>query len=527
MVVVDSESEIAFLKKSLLEKDKLIEELRAEHARLRERLDNLLQHRFGQRAEKYLPQDDNNKVDIKDVEFESITYQRKKRGKRKDKLSAELPRQKIYYDLPERICDCGCGFTLKKIGEVIAEQLVVIPEKVYVRQHIRFKYGGCPYDSTIMTAPMLPQPIPKSLASPEFIAHIAINKYEDHLPLYRQEQRAKRYGVPMSRQTFCDWLSSGAEWGQLIVARMKEIALLAPMFNTDETPTPVLAPGNKKTKKGRLWVYVGHGGDAVSYIIYEYTENKKSDGPVNFFKGYTGYVQADAGPSYNAVFISDDLTKIKPIEVGCWMHARRGFYQVARNTGKTGLAYDAVQTIRVLYAVEKLALEKRLNYQQLYELRQEKAVPVLNNFKDWLDEKSTLVLPKSALGIAMQYTLNQWNALFRYTENGMLTIDNGYAERLLKPTVLGKKNYLFFGSDGGGEMAATYYSLIQSAILHGLNTEEYLTDILTRLPAGLYSSIDELLPHNWQPYPLYSFSLEKPFIIEQLLMQFTKINNSG
>ena len=120
--------------------------------------------------------------------------------------------------------------------------------------------------------------------------------------------------------------------------------------------------------------------------------------------------QADAGPSYNAVFISDDLTKIKPIEVGCWMHARRGFYQVARNTGKTGLAYDAVQTIRVLYAVEKLALEKRLNYQQLYELRQEKAVPVLNNFKDWLDEKSTLVLPNSALGIAMQYTLNQWNA---------------------------------------------------------------------------------------------------------------------
>lgn len=530
-MVADSENEIAFLKKTVSEKDKLIEELKFENERLREQLNNLLHHRFGQRSEKHLPQEneqeDNKVLDLNDLEFENINYRRRKRKNRQNKFSNDLPRQKIYYDLPECICDCGCGFTLRKIGEVITEQLVVIPEKVYVRQHIRFKYGGCPYDSTIITAPMLPQPIPKGLASPEFIAHIAINKYEDHLPLYRQEQRSKRYGIPMSRKTFCDWLALGAKWGRLIVGRMKEIALLAPMFNTDETPVPVLAPGNKKTKNGRLWVYAGHGGDAVPYIIYEYTENRKSDGPVNFFKDYTGYVQADAGPSYNAVFISDDCDKIMAIEVGCWMHARRGFYQVARTTGERGLAYDAVQAIRALYAIEKIAFEKQLNCQQRYELRQEKAVPILNNFKDWLDEKSTLVLPKNALGMAMQYTLNQWKALFRYTENGILTIDNGYAERLLKPTVLGKKNYLFFGSDSGGEMAATYYSLIQSAILHGLNTEEYLTDILTRLPAGLYSSIDELLPHNWRPYSLYSFSLEKPFIMEQLLAQFPKTNNSG
>jgi hypothetical protein len=183
------------------------------------------------------------------------------------------------------------------------------------------------------------------------------------------------------------------------------------------------------------------------------------------------------------------------------------------------------QGLRLLYAIEKIAREKQLTYKQLYEIRQEKSVPVLNEFKFWLDEKSGLVLPRSALGESITYALNQWKALYRYTENGMLTIDNGYAERLIKPTVLGKKNFLFFGSDGGGEMAATYYSLIQSALLHGLNTEEYLTDIFMRLPAGLYHSIDELLPHNWCPYNPYT--LEKPIIVAELLMQFPKIINSS
>ena len=529
MTIADLENEIVVLKKSLLEKDKLIEELKFENERLREQLNNFIRHRFGQCSEKKLPQDQQD-LDIPsqdELEFENISYQRRKRQKRQDKLSPDLPRQKVYYALPEEIliCQCGCGCKLEKIGEEVTEQLVTIPEKVYVRQHIRFKYGGCQYDSTILTAPMLAQPIAKGLASPEFIAHTAVSKYEDHLPLYRQEQRSKRYGVPMARQTLCDWLLQGAKWGQLVVARMKEIALQAPMFNTDDTPTPVLAPGTGKTKTGRLWVYAGHGGNATPYIIYEYTENRKNEGPVNFFKDYTGYIQADACPAYDAVFASKDQNKKRPIEIGCWMHARRGFYQVARNTEKRGLAYDAVQYIRVLYAVEKIARDKQLTYEQRYEIRQEKSVPVLNEFKSWLDEKSGLVLPRSALGESITYALNQWKALYRYTENGMLTIDNGYAERLMKPTVLGKKNFLFFGSDGGGEMAATYYSLIQSALLHGLNTEEYLTDIFIRLPAMLYRSIDELLPHNWRPCSPYN--LGKPIIVAELLAQFPQIINSS
>ena len=303
------------------------------------------------------------------------------------------------------------------------------------------------------------------------------------------------------------------------------------MFNTDDTPVPVLAPGNKKTKKGRLWVYAGTGSD-IPYIVYEYTENRKSEGPINFFQGYTGYIQADAFPGYNSLFAIDDPNKNhilqgKALEIGCWMHARRGFYNVAKNLKKKGLAYDAVQFIKELYKIEKEAVDKKLNYQEIYKLRQEKAVPVLLRFKEWLDEKSSIVLPKSPLGDSIVYALNQWKALMRYTENGMLKIDNGYAERLVKPPVIGKKNYLFFGSDGGGETAAIYYSLIQSALLYGINTLTYLTDILTRLPAGLYCSIDDLLPHNWEPYNPYQSSLENPIIFEQLLMKFPRKNNTS
>ncbi len=288
MAAVNISTELKLLKEELskvklasAEKDKLIIELiaenkklREENLKIREQLDNLLRHQFGQRSEKHLPQDDESSSEDEqdenlDIEFETITYERKKRCNRKNKLSKELPRQPVYYDLPHdlRICSCGCDKALRKIGEEITEQLVIVPEYSYVRQHIRFKYGGCLYDSNIITAPMLPQPIDRGLASPEIIAHTAINKYEDHLPLYRQEKRYKRYGIDMSRQTLYDWLSAGARWGKLIVERMKELSLKAPIFNTDDTPVQVLSPGNKKTKTGRLWVYAGHGGESIGSTV--------------------------------------------------------------------------------------------------------------------------------------------------------------------------------------------------------------------------------------------------------------------
>ncbi len=521
------------LRQELVERDKLIVELRGEITRLREQLSNLQRYVFGQRSEKHLPQDDaippETPEDNSELEFENITYQRRKRRSKKDKMVGLLL-EKIYYDLPEdlRICPCGCGKKLQRMGEEISNQFVVIPEKAYIRQHIRFKYGGCQYGNTILIAPMLAQPIDKGSASPEIIAHTAVNKYEDHLPLYRQEKRYERSGIELARQTMCDWLKAGAEWGKLIVGRMKEYAILNPMFNTDDTPVPVLAPGTKKTKTGRLWVYAASGSEeTIPYIIYEYTENRSNKGPINFFQDYAGYIQADAYPGYNVLFDDAELNnkrellKGKATEVGCWMHARRGFYQVAKNTKKKGLAYDAVQYIKQLYAIEKIAVDNKLSYQEIYKLRQEKSVPILLEFKAWLDAKGPLIPPKSSLGEAIVYALNNWRALMRYTENGMLKIDNGYAERLLKPTVIGKKNYLFFGSDGGGETAAIWYSLIQSALLHKLNTTAYLTDILTRLPGGLYHSLDDLLPHNWKPYNPYKLSSpETPIIVEQLLANF-------
>jgi transposase len=528
MAAIDLVVENEQLRKKLAEQDKLIEELRFANEQLREQLKNLQRYVFGQKTEKNLPQDESTSPeqseDNTELQFETITYQRKKRSNKKDKM-AGLYVERIYYDLPEelRICQCGCGKPLRRMGEEITNQFVLIPEQSYIRQHIRFKYGGCQYDSTIITAPMLNQPIDKGSASSEIIAYIAVNKYQDHLPLYRQEERYKRSNIELARQTMCDWLREGAAWGKLLVDRMKDFALQNPMINTDDTPVPVLAPGNKKTKTGRLWVYAASGSkEAIPYIVYEYTENRSNKGPINFLQEYTGYLQADAYPGYNKLFASPTSVVLgRIIEVGCWMHARRNFYNIAKNIKKKGLSYDAVQFIRELYKIEKEAIEKKLNYQEIYELRQEKAVPILEKFKLWLEEKITLVPPKSPLGEAITYTLNNWQALIRYTENGILKIDNGYAERLLKPAVIGKKNYLFFGSDSGGETAAIWYSLIQSAKLHGLNTTAYLTDILTRLPAGLYKTIDDLLPHKWQAYnPYESSSLETPIIVKQLLMNF-------
>lgn len=279
MAAIDLIVENEKLRKEVAEKDKLIVELRDEITRLSEQLKNLQRYVFGQRSEKHLPQDGPippaTLEDNSGLEFENITYQRRKRQNKKDKMEGLLL-EKIYYDLPEnlRICQCGCSKPLRKIGEEISNQFVVIPEKTYIRQHIRFKYGGCQYGSAIIIAPMLAQPIDKGSASPEIIAHTAVNKYEDYLPLYRQEKRYERSGIKLARQTMCDWLQAGAKWGKLIVDRMKEYALLNPMFNTDDTPVPVLAPGTKKTKTGRLWVYAASGSEkTIPYIIYEYTES--------------------------------------------------------------------------------------------------------------------------------------------------------------------------------------------------------------------------------------------------------------
>lgn len=523
---------IVSLKAELALKDKVINELRANMDRLTHQLNELLRNHFGQKSEKHLSLDepdvqpDADLEDLKELEFDTIIYQRKKRQGRRVRLSDEYPRLRIEYALPDPqlLCDCGCGQKLKKIGEVVTEQLAIVPKKLYVKQHVRFKYGDCPYDSKIITAPMLLQPIKKGLASPEIIAYTALNKYADHLPLYRQEVRYARYGLDISRQTQCDWLREGAKLYRELLTRIKTFLLsTSPIVNTDDTPIAVQEKGKGKTKTGRLWVYASHGDNVIPYAIYEYTENRSHEGPKQFFGDYKGYIQADAYSGYDCLFHKDnEQTTDKPTEVGCWMHSRRKFYAIAKQTKKKGLAYDAVQFIRKLYGIEKRAKEQNVTSQQRYELRQKEAIPILTEFKIWLDKLEQQVLPKSPLGEAMTYALNQWQALIRYTENGMLEIDNGYAERLLKPPTIGKKNYMFFGNDNGGKTAAAFYTLIQCATLNGLNEFEYMTDITMRLASRLYRHIDELLPHLWKPLNL---DYSQPIIVDDLIHNILSSSN--
>ncbi len=473
VLVAEVENDVAYLQQVIAEKDKRITELELEISNLRHQLDNLIRMQFGQRSERLVEEDDSDtdtdNIPASEIEFESVEgYTRKKRQNRSERFPESLPRVNVYYDIDEKDkqCPCGCGVALRKMGEVVTQELVLIPETLYVRCHVRPKYGGCRFDSEILTAAMLPIPIKKGFASAELIAEIAINKFADHLPLYRQQQQFEREGIELSRQTMCDWLAAGADILLELVELIKRLTLDNPIIHTDDTPLPVLSPGNKKTKTGRLWIYAGRGGDKTKdqhdYIFYDYSANRSSKWPYKILSGYDGYIQADAFPGYDPLFRHEDgkeketITKKdkikligKAIEVACWMHARRNFYNIVKNTKNRGLAYQAVQYISRLYAIEKKAKDKDMNAQERYDLRQQEASPVLEEFKDWLDDKRTQVMEKTPICDAMNYCLNQWAALCHYLDDGRLEIDNGYGERLIKGPCIGKKNYLFFGSDQG------------------------------------------------------------------------------
>jgi transposase len=430
----------------IAQQDKRIVELEAKLEKQQHQLDNLLRHQFGQRSEKELLESNAGleaedgeaaleEAEDFDIEFETITYERRKRKGRKERLTDDLPRIPCYYGFSESgplMCSCGCGRTLRQMGLEIKEELVVEPEKVYVLQHIRPKFGGCFYDSEIIIAPMLASPIKGGLAAAETIAHIAVNKYQDHLPLYRQQQRFLRSGIDISRQTMCDWMAAGANVLNELLQLLKPCALANPIMHTDDTPMPVQAPGTKKTKQGRLWVYAGRGGegDVHPYIFYDYSPDRCAKWPQARLAGYEGFIQADAYPGYDTLFKKPKghadkkpdakLKEGKATEIACWMHARRPFYNIAKNSKSRGLAYQAVQRIKKLYAIEKKG--KDMSDDERYELRQKEAVPILEAFKIWLDEKKSQVMAKTPIEGAINYSLNQWAALCCYTEDGRLSI---------------------------------------------------------------------------------------------------------
>jgi hypothetical protein len=334
--------------------------------------------------------------------------------------------------------------------------------------------------------------IDKGIAGPGLVAHVITSKYCDHLPLYRQESILARHGVELSRQTLCDWVMATANKVQPLVNLMRQEVLASKVLHTDDTPVRV--QGDKDGAfTGRFWVYIGD--DAHPYTVYDYTPSRKRDGPTTFLDGYEGYLQADAFAGYDAIYAGGDV-----IEVACWAHCRRYFYD-ARSTD-SNRAHHVLAWIRRLYDIERDG--KTLDAEQRRALRQEKSKPLLDGDQNskglhkWLVEQQAKVLPKGPIGQAVTYALNNWTALTRYLDDGILDIDNNEAERALRGIAVGRKNWLFLGSDRGGRAAANHYTLIQSAKRHGIEPFAYLRDVLLRITTQPTKDLHELLPDHWK-----------------------------
>jgi transposase len=495
--------------------------LNEQHRRDRQRIQRLEEHVrllkneiFGRKTEKHVvvddkqislfAEDDTPSIDL-DLPADPIVigeHSRRKRGRKP--LPADLPRVDIIHDIDEseKTCDCGCQ--LKRIGEDVCEKLDYVPAVIRVERHIRYKYA-CPdcegvesQGPTVKIAPVPVQLIPKSIATAGLLAHVAISKFADALPFYRQEKIFARLGIELGRATMCGWMIKLYE---LIVPLLELFCAeirSGPVVNIDETPLQVLnEPGRANTTKSYMWVFRG-GDPDWPVLVYEYHPTRSGKVPLTFLDGYQGFVQTDGYTGYDALG-----RKTGVVLTGCWAHARRKYDKVIKAKGsakRTGAADEALEYIGKLYAIEKQARQKNFGRQQIYNLRQEKAKPILDEFKVWLEKKCVTTPPKGLLGKAIGYTLNNWQRLARYIDDGRLRPDNNLVENAIRPFVVGRKNWLFSGHPKGAQASAAMYSLIETAKANGLDPYYYLRHLFDQLPsAETDADLKKLLPQGLDP----------------------------
>jgi len=424
---------------------------------------------------------------------ESRTAKRKKKHTPhgRQRIPEHLERREVVFDLPEGERRCPhCSGEVERIGEEVSERLEYVPSSVYVIREVTRKYA-CRRGCAVITAQKPMQPIEKGLAGPGLLAYVAVGKYADHLPLHRQEEIFKRQGVKLARSTLCDWMGACAELVRPLFDLMKERAMQSKALQTDDTPVGVLDREWTRARTGRFWTYVGDADHP--YTVYDYTPNRKRDGPIDFMENFRGYLQADAYSGYDAIF-NDPQRGVT--EVACWAHVRRKFFEAQSSDVERPLIMLAY--IRLLYEVEREARDLRLDARGRYALRQARSVELLDGIHKYLKREQFEVLPKSPEGQAISYTLSNWKALTRYCEDGDLEIDNNGAERSLRGVVVGRKNWMFFGSDRGGRTAAVLTSLIASCKRNGVEPFAYLRDIFGRISAHPAGRLGELLPDLWK-----------------------------
>lgn len=469
----------------------------AEIAHLKLQLAKLRRQAYGRKSEKLDRQIEQLELRLEDlVANEGLADAKpqkpvpERQSSERAPLPSHLPREERILEPAEQACP-QCGGNLKPLGEDIAEQLEIISSAFKVIRTIRKKKACARCD--VIVQPAAPsRPILRGIAGPGLLAHILVAKYADHLPLYRQAVIYERADVALDRSTMARWVGACANLLQPLVDAIRHHVFAAAKIHADDTTVPVLAPGNGKTKTGRLWTYVRDdrpfGSTVPPAAWFAYSPNRQGMHPQQHLAGFQGVLQADAYAGFNAVYTSGRVT-----EAACWAHARRKFHEL-HDVRPTPATEEALRRIGELYAIEADIRGKPPDERK--RVRQAQARPLLDGLEEWLRTKLLTLSRKSDTAGAIQYALNQWQALCRYCDDGIIEIDNNAAERSLRAVALGRKNFLFAGADTGGERAAAMYTLIETAKLNDVDPEAYLRHALTHIAEHQINRIHELLPWN-------------------------------
>ena len=420
----------------------------------------------------------------------TITYTRNKPKRRT--LPDNLPREVIEHDVPEHEKQCACGCLKQRIGEEVTEQLDIIPAQLKVIQHVRPKYACNRCDEGVSIAPMPTLFLPKSMATPSLVAHTIVSKYQDHLPLYRQEKIWQRMGIEIARNTVCGWIMSAAEVCMPMRNALIRTLTASGYVQADETPVQVMdEPNRKNTSTSYMWLYRSAKPDKP-VVLFDYRETRQANWPKEILDGYKGYLQTDGYKGYDWVEDKSDITHL-----GCMAHARRPFAELVKLAKKTGKSHQAVAYFQKLYAIEKIAREGKYTPQQRFEFRLEKAKPILDEMREWLTQSLPHAVPQSKLSNGLLYIHDRWAELTNYLTDGTLEIDNNGAENQIRPFALGRKNWLFSGSPRGAHASALFYSLIATAVANDWNPFEYLRYLFDNIRAcKTDDDYSNLLPFN-------------------------------